>query len=268
MRQPGFATACLAILSASFLDWHRCFLPSRHRAHARSHTAMQAGPTSYGPDEYYTRRARKEGVPARAYYKLEEIDRRINLFRPGQKVLDLGCWPGSWTLYAARKVGSRGRVLGVDLRHVDFPLPQNAKTVVEDAFHFRTSGVPMLDVILSDMAPKTIGDKGADCGRSTELVELVIRIADVKLQTGGALIAKHFEGADTRGLKDALKERFETCRIMKVQASRTQSSELYLVAVGKKKSNAKVPVTWAQPPPSAKSRRWKKKPIAQTFDGW
>ncbi|CAJ1356510.1 unnamed protein product [Effrenium voratum] len=123
----------------------------------RCRTSLRAGPTPYTPDEYWTRRAREEGVPARAYYKLEELDRRLSLFRPGHKVLDLGCWPGSWTLYAARKIGAKGRVLGIDLKEVDFPLPKNAQTRVEDARHFRGANVPMLDVIISDMAPKTIG---------------------------------------------------------------------------------------------------------------
>lgn len=204
-------------------------------------------------------------MPARAYYKLEELDRRLELFRPGDKVLDLGCWPGSWTLYAARKIGSKGRVLGIDLKEVDFPLPQNAKTRVEDAYKFKGSNVPMLDVVISDMAPRTMGQRSADQGRSTELVEVVMSIADMKLKVGGSMVAKHFEGASTTDLIGKMKARFEQCRIIKTRASRIQSCELYLCCLGKKPINMEAPATWKAP---QRTRRTPKKPVPRTFNGW
>jgi len=204
-------------------------------------------------------------VPARAYYKLEELDRRLELFHAGDKVLDLGCWPGSWTLYAARKIGKRGRVLGIDLKEVDFPLPNNAKTRVEDAYKFKGSNVPMLDVVISDMAPRTIGQRSADQGRSTELVEVVLSIADLKLREGGNMVAKHFEGADTNELLAKMKARFELCRIIKPQASRTQSFEVYLCCLCKKPMNMEAPATWQAPQRSQRSPR---KEAPRSFNGW
>eukprot|EP00434_Breviolum_minutum_P002400 symbB.v1.2.002120.t1/scaffold106.1/size366728/8 len=148
LLRRALAPSMTAFLDVSKL-WRTPFL--------RASIRLRAKDTAYTADEYWTRRAREEGVPARAYYKLEELDRRLELFHAGDKVLDLGCWPGSWTLYAARKIGKRGRVLGIDLKEVDFPLPDNAKTRVEDAYKFKGSNVPMLDVVISDMAPRTIG---------------------------------------------------------------------------------------------------------------
>lgn len=225
--------------------------------------ARSAGPKSYGPDEYYSTLARKEGVPARSYYKLQEMDRRLRLFRKGMKVLDLGCWPGSWTLYAARHIGRTGRVMGVDLKKVTFPLPDNAKTIVQNAFQLSTSSMPKLDVVISDMAPKTMGDFRADSGRSARYVELTMQVADMKLAAGGTMIAKMFDGADTKTLLQQLKLRYETGRIMRLQATRSQSNEIYLVGIGKRSNRVELPTKWRvaaspSPPP----------PQPHNFNGW
>ncbi|CAE8585329.1 unnamed protein product [Polarella glacialis] len=225
---------------------------------------LQAGPDSYGPDEYYSRKAREEGVPARSYFKLEELDQRLKLFRPGQKVLDLGCWPGSWTLYAARRVGDKGRVLGIDFVEVTFPLPSNCQTRVEDANHFRTSSVPKLDVVLSDMAPKTMGDSETDHERSAALVELVMNLADTTLGLGGTMVAKLFDGAQTKDIMKQMKIRYETARIMRPKATRSQSPEIYVVGIGKKSANTETPATWRAPKPPTRP----KQPMPNSFNGW
>lgn len=244
-------------------SWQGFSLPCMHMDRAPG-VALRAMPDSYGPDEYWTRRAREEGVPARSYFKLEEMDRRLQLLRPGHKVLDLGCWPGSWTLYAARRVGPTGRVLGIDLKEVDFPLPSNAKTRVEDAYHFRGSNVPLLDVVISDMAPKTRGDFRSDHDRSAELVELAISIADSKLGVGGSLLAKLFDGAQTKDIMLKLKGRYEQSRILRPEATRSQSNEVYVVGIGKLPFNVEAPASWKAP---VKERR-EKPPMPQSFTGW
>ncbi|CAK9007703.1 unnamed protein product [Durusdinium trenchii] len=287
---------CIAVLLGRSTTWAwvggLCRAPSTAWSVCR-----QAKQTPYTSDEYWTRKAREDGVsgptlgvgrppaegsrggtgrnrrnrddrwprPARAYYKLEELDRRLNLFQAGDRVLDLGCWPGSWTLYAAKKVGPSGRVLGIDLKEVSIPLPSNAKTRVEDAFRFKGSNVPMLDAVISDMAPRTMGQRSADQGRSTELVEVVMSIADLKLKEGGSMIAKHFEGASTEELRLKMKARYELCRIIKTRASRTQSCELYLCCLGKKPMSLEAPSTWQAPPRVQRTRR---KPAPRNYNGW
>jgi len=238
-------------------------LRGNRAAHLR--TQRSAKPASYDSDEYYTRKARKDGVPARSYYKLEELDRRLQLLKPGHRVLDLGCWPGSWTLYAAQRVGPSGRVMGIDLQEVTIDLPKHAKTVIQDAYAFRGGKVPQLDVVISDMAPKTIGQPQTDHMRSAELVRLAISIADIKLKVGGSMIAKLFDGAETKELLKELKVRYETSRIMRPSATRSQSYEIYLVGIGKRPCNVATPSTWKAPERAPKPRTV---PVPHSFDGW
>ncbi|CAL1130428.1 unnamed protein product [Cladocopium goreaui] len=110
-----------------------------------------------------------------------------------------------------------------------------------------------------------LGQRSADQGRSTELVEVVMSIADMKLKVGGSMVAKHFEGASTTDLIGKMKARFEQCRIIKTRASRIQSCELYLCCLGKKPINMEAPATWKAP---QRTRRTPKKPVPRTFNGW
>mmetsp|Transcript_7659 Transcript_7659/g.16435 ORF Transcript_7659/g.16435 Transcript_7659/m.16435 type:complete len:284 (+) Transcript_7659:26-877(+) len=236
-----------------------------------SASVCRAGPKSYGPDDYYSRRAREEGVPARSYFKLEEIDKRLRLLKPGDKVLDMGCWPGSWTLYAARRVGPKGRVLGVDLQTVTFPLPENAKTRVEDAYHFTGKGMPEMDVVLSDMAPKTTGQGSMDEDNSFALVELVMGIADRKLAEGGALLAKIFEGARIKELERQLQKRYETVRRFRPKATRSQSNEIYVCGLGKRNIPPATLPARREPAASRTDPRRpppRRVPVPQSFNGW
>src|SRR5687768_5337254 len=109
--------------------------------------------------DHYARRAKKEGRPARSVYKLEEIDGRWRLLRRGDRVLDLGCAPGSWMQYAAERVGPGGRVVGYDLAPVTIRLPPQAEAHVADVFALDPAGLGgPFDVVVSDMAPSTMGD--------------------------------------------------------------------------------------------------------------
>lgn len=259
--------AALCALLLPFGDHGSVFAGSSTLEGRRRPTVgCQAKPDSYGPDEFWSRKARADGVPARAYYKLEEIDRVVQLFQPGMKVLDIGCWPGSWTLYAARKVGPTGRVLGIDLKAVDFPLPPNAKTRVEDAQHFKAAGVPQLDVVMSDMAPKTRGDQSVDNDDQAFLVEVAMRIADSKLRTGGFFVAKLFDGARKEEIWHMLKKRYEKCKVVRPQATRSQSNELYLVGMYKREYTTEAPVAWE---PLEETPKERPKPKVRTnFNGW
>ncbi|MFW2389591.1 MAG: RlmE family RNA methyltransferase [Polyangiales bacterium] len=183
--------------------------------------------------DHHGRRARREGYPARSVYKLEEIDRRVGLFKKGQRVLDLGASPGSWTLYAAEKVGPTGRVLGIDLNESDVALPPQAEIRALDAFQVAPDslGGPF-DLVISDMAPKTSGQRHADQYRSYELVMRALELTKTVLRPGGTFVAKIFQGAEFEDARNALRELFGKVRIIRPKATRGESYEVFLVGLG------------------------------------
>ena len=187
--------------------------------------------------DQYTIQARKEGYPARSVYKLQAIDERIRLFRPGQHVLDLGAAPGSWTLYASRRVGELGRVVAIDLlpnriEAIGENVPDNVDYRQGDA---REQTVESLggtfDVLISDMAPNTSGNRDADMYKSYELVVFAATMADTVLRKGGHFVAKIFQGAEFELAREELRKRFKTVRTMRPKAVRNISYEVFLVGV-------------------------------------
>jgi len=166
-------------------------------------------------------------------YKLQEIDRRVGLFKKGQRVLDLGASPGSWTMYAAEQVGPSGRVLGIDLHDPNVALPPQAEIRALDAFQVDPGalGGPF-DLVISDMAPKTSGQRHADQFRSYELVMRALELAKAVLVPGGAFVAKIFQGADFEDARNAVREVFTTVRTIRPKATRDESYELFLVGLG------------------------------------
>lgn len=188
------------------------------------------------PDRY-TQRAKKEGFAARSVYKLEEIDRRLRLLKPGSRVLDLGAAPGSWTQYVAPKVGPRGKVVALDLEPLRVPVPPHVKALQLDIFETPLEQLEALgpfDVVLSDMAPHTSGVRDADVVRSEALVERAIEIAVKVLVPGGTLIAKIFQGAGFEEIRAKMRASFGEVRVLKPEAIRKESKELYLAAIGRK----------------------------------
>jgi 23S rRNA (uridine2552-2'-O)-methyltransferase len=181
------------------------------------------------------RRARSEGFAARSVYKLEEIDKRLRLLRPGQRVLDLGCRPGSWLQYATRVVGSHGAVVGIDRHPLPQPVP-GARVLVGDIY--ATTDEELLgplaafDLVLSDMAPDTTGIRGTDQARSAALVEEALGRAERLLAPAGAFVAKIFQGPDVEKLRKRMATRFYEVKLVKPEGSRAQSTELYLVGKG------------------------------------
>jgi 23S rRNA (uridine2552-2'-O)-methyltransferase len=168
-------------------------------------------------------------------YKLEEIDRRIDLFEKGQRVLDLGASPGSWTLYAARRVGPGGYVLGVDLHDPEVTLPAQAEFRVLDAFSVEPDELGgRFDVVISDMAPKTSGQRHADQYRSYELFVRALEVANAVLQPGGKFVGKIFQGAEFDQARNQAREVFEKVRVIRPKATRDESYELFLVGLGRR----------------------------------
>ena len=188
--------------------------------------------------DHYFQKAKKEGFAARAVYKLEEIDQRRKILKPGQNVLDLGAAPGSWLQYAAQKVGSKGRVIGVDLQKIDGGYPDQVEVRVGDVFTLKPEdfeeGVAPFDVILSDMAPKTTGIRNADAARSAELVRKALELSHTLLAPGGVLLAKIFQGGELAEVRKSFSEYFQEVTLEKPKASRSESVEVFLLGRGRK----------------------------------
>ena len=182
----------------------------------------------------FVAKAKAEGMRSRAAFKLAEIDDRFHVIKPGSKVIDLGCAPGGWVQIAlARKAGV---VVGVDLLEVE-PLPP-AILLQMDFTHPDCSArlIELLggppDLILSDMAPNTTGHRQTDHLRIMGLIEAAVAFTAEVLKPGGVFVAKAFQGGETSEVLKLLKTYFAEVRHVKPKASRTDSSEIYLVATG------------------------------------
>lgn len=182
----------------------------------------------------FSAQARALGYRSRAAFKLSEIDERLGLIRKGSRIIDLGCAPGGWIQIALER--GAGRVVGVDLLDVD-PLPP--AEILKMDFTDPACG-PLLieklggpaDLVLSDMAPNTVGHRETDHLRIMALIEAAADFAVTVLKPGGAFVAKAFQGGETSEIIAGLKGRFEKVRHIKPKASRQDSSEVFLTATG------------------------------------
>lgn len=203
--------------------------------------------------DHYFKKAKQENYPARSVYKLEEIEKQSRLFFPGATVLDLGACPGSWTLYAAKRVGEKGRVLAIDLNPAGTAFSGNVTYLTGDMLDpapeiveaFSTLGP--FDLVLSDMAPKTTGIKFTDQARSLELCEAALSVAVSRLKPGGAFVVKIFQGPDAPAFQKGLRDFFDKVRVAKPKSSRAESKEIFYVATGFHPPTAELPEP--DPPP-------------------
>ncbi len=184
----------------------------------------------------YVRKAKAEGYRSRAAYKLTELDDKFALLKPGARVVDLGCAPGGWLQVAVKKVGGRGKVVGID--YLNVPAVAGADILEMD---FLNPAAPdalkdMLggdaDIVLSDMAAPTTGHKATDHLRIVALAEAALDFAEDVLAPGGAFVCKVFAGGAEGDLLTRLKQSFETVKHAKPKASRSDSAEKYVVATG------------------------------------
>jgi 23S rRNA (uridine2552-2'-O)-methyltransferase len=200
----------------------------------------------------YVRMAKKDGYRARAAYKLKEIDETLQLFRPGQVVVDLGAAPGAWSQYlrrrfAPKEAGAGGAAVGelkgtiIALDVLDFE-PIEGVVFIQGDFREQSvleqleaelAGRPV-DVVVSDMAPNLSGIESADAARIAHLVELAVDFAVRHLKPDGILVAKVFHGGAYGQLSDLFKQTFKRVKALKPKASRDRSAETFLVGIGLK----------------------------------
>jgi 23S rRNA (uridine2552-2'-O)-methyltransferase len=191
----------------------------------------------YKRPDRFARAAKQAGFPARSVFKLEEIDRRVKLLGDGMRVLDLGAAPGSWALYAARKIGPRGRLLAVDLEPLGATLPAHAFFSQGDAFSLSNDELSRFapyDVVLSDMAPKTIGSRVTDQTRSFELFMRALGVAEALGNRGGSFVGKIFMSDDMPAARAELRRHYESERLIRPEGTRAVSMEIFVVGSGKR----------------------------------
>jgi len=183
----------------------------------------------------YVARARSEGWRSRAVYKLEQIDRKEKLLKPGMLVIDLGAAPGSWSQYVTEKLRGRVRVIALDLLEMDaLPSVEFIQGDFREDEVLETLdaalGEARADLVISDMAPNISGNKSVDQPRSMYLAELALDFCERALRHGGDFVCKLFQGEGSDAFIAAARQRFERVRVMKPDASRPGSREVYLVA--------------------------------------
>lgn len=190
-------------------------------------------------DDSYVQRAQREGWRSRAVYKLEELDQKYRLLKPGMTVVDLGAAPGSWSQYAAKVLGSKGNLFALDILPMD-ALPD----VVFIEGDFREAevlarlkaelGDRTIDLVMSDIAPNITGMDAVDQPRTMYMVELAVDFAREMLRPGGGFVCKVFQGEGFDQMVQDLRNDFGRVVVRKPKASRPRSREVYLVASDRK----------------------------------
>jgi 23S rRNA (uridine2552-2'-O)-methyltransferase len=197
---------------------------------------MPRSRSPYKKPDRFTREAKKAGFPARSVFKLEEIDRRVGLLQPGMRVLDLGAAPGSWTLYAAERVGRLGKVLAVDKSPLTVGLAPHAAFLQGDALVLSEdlARFAPYHVVLSDMAPSTTGNKPTDQARSFELFMRGLAVAARLVVEGGSFVGKIFMSEDLPLARTELRKTFGRERLIRPLGTRSVSTELFVVGLERK----------------------------------
>jgi 23S rRNA (uridine2552-2'-O)-methyltransferase len=193
--------------------------------------------SSYGKPDFWAVKAKKEGYPARSVYKLMEIDKKFGLFKPGTKVLDIGAAPGSWSLWVLQRLAGKGFLAAVDLQDLAIqPAHDNFLFIRGDLYDAEVRSRLLekgpYNLVLSDAAPGTTGNRFVDQSASEGIVEAVIDYAEAALAPGGALVAKIFQGGAEGPLLKRLRLHFAQAKGFKPEACRSESFETYLVATG------------------------------------
>lgn len=193
----------------------------------------------YQPKDYFFRKAKDEGLRARSAFKIDEIAKRFGVFKKGQTVIDLGAAPGGFLQIILNEVGPQGHVVGVDLAAIK-PLGRpNVKTAVMDvlADDFPQALEALhpgpVDVVVSDLAPKTTGVKDIDLARSHRLAGIALDVFRARGKPGGHFIAKLFMGGDFEAFRREVRQVFREVKVVRPEATRGASMEIYLVGLNR-----------------------------------
>jgi 23S rRNA (uridine2552-2'-O)-methyltransferase len=182
-------------------------------------------------EDHYTRKAKKDKYPARSVYKLQEIQKKFRVIKKNDSVLDLGCAPGSWLIYAAELTGRTGSVVGIDLKPVICNLPAHVTTYTADMLAENNSfnEKQQFNVVLSDMAPSTVGNKHLNSTRSFNLAMAALDCVQKRLKSGGTFVCKIFQGEDFNFFLNLLRKNFQKVNVFKPRSSRKASREIYII---------------------------------------
>ena len=187
--------------------------------------------------DYYSRLAKLKSFPARSVFKLEEMQERFSLLKAGQKVLDLGSAPGSWSKYCLQRIGPKGQLVGVDIEPVSIPQPSGGRyrflqgDIFSEAILAALVELGPFEIALCDAAPRTTGNSLVDAQGSLELAERALEIALCILKPGGHLVVKVFQGGQEGELLQRMKTHFRRARAFKPKASRGESWETYFLGL-------------------------------------
>ena len=194
----------------------------------------------YQPKDHFFKKAKDVGFRARSAFKIEEIAARFSIFRKGQAVVDLGAAPGGFLQVILDRVGPKGRVVGVDLAPIRPLGHPNVTTAVLDVlapqFDDELAALHQgpFDVVVSDLAPKTTGIRSTDEARSLRLAQKALEIARVRGRPGGHFVAKLFMGGDFELFRSEVRALFEEVKVVRPEATRGASVEVYLVGLNRK----------------------------------
>ncbi|HYB67071.1 MAG TPA: RlmE family RNA methyltransferase [Candidatus Acidoferrales bacterium] len=188
--------------------------------------------------DQFHRLAMEKGFRSRASFKLLQITRRYHFIKPGQRVLDLGAAPGGWLQAARQVVGTRGFVFGVDLQPITALPHTNIQTMIGDITkpeivdEIKKEAGLSFDVVLSDLAPNVSGVWEVDHARQIELARCAVRVGGLVMRGSGNMLVKVFQGSEVKAFQDEMRSMFSEFRIVKPQASRPESAELYFLGLG------------------------------------
>lgn len=194
-------------------------------------------------NDFYSKKAKKEKFPARSVYKLEEAQEKYKFIRRGDSVLDLGCYPGSWSLYASEIVGPKGVVVGVDLKQTDCssridggPIHWLCQDITKPELITLVRKIrPAFRVLVSDLAPATSGSRWVDAQRSLDLVNTTLSLAEILLLNGGHYMCKVFQGEDFPAFVKRVEKHFGMVKVLKPKSSRIESREVFVLGMKYKK---------------------------------
>ena len=188
----------------------------------------------YSESDYWTKKAFKEGYPARSVYKLEEINKKFSLFDSSAHILDLGAAPGSWTTFLLKTLNQNAIVVSVDLKPLDNKIKDERLTFIQGDMQDKKiikeiEEKSPFDAVICDVAPYTTGNKALDVARQNDLAFMAKDYAIKMLKNGGAFITKIFQGQEMNVLIKELKNNFEIVRTFKPVACRKNSIETYII---------------------------------------